>query len=297
MEIIYILLIIILIELTYLVAVNTKKISYRSESRPIFVDTSVLIDGRITSIARSGFIVGALKIPRSVIGELQLIADASDAEKRSRARYGLDVVAELQQIPGLNVEIFQDGSRAEEGVDERLLSLAKKYNGVICTIDYNLNKVAKVEEISVINVNDLAIALKMAYLPGEKMHLELTQKGQDSRQAIGHLPDGTMVVVENASDRIGKIVEVEFIRSLQTAAGKMMFAKIFQPKTIKTNRTEAVKQIQRKSTDLQSNLRREDRTYRKSKRPGQNQQVRPSRIVKKGASNEQNFINLINKQS
>jgi hypothetical protein len=132
-------------------------------------------------------------------------------------------------MPGVKVEIFQDGSKAEEGVDERLLKLAKQYKGAICTIDYNLNKVAQVENIKVLNVNDLAMSLRMSYLPGEKILLELTQKGQDNHQAIGHLTDGTMVVVEHASKFIGKTVEIEFIRSLQTAAGKMMFAKPTEP--------------------------------------------------------------------
>jgi len=225
--IIIILLLVIAVEATYLVAVNNKKSVSKKAGQPIFVDTSVLIDGRIIAVAESGFIGGdTLFIPRSVIGELQYLADNADSEKRSRARHGLDVVSELQKMPGLKVEIFQDGSKAEEGVDERLLKLAKQYRGAVCTIDYNLNKVAQVENIKVLNVNDLAMSLRMAYLPGEKILLELTQKGQDHHQAVGHLADGTMVVVEHASKLIGKTVEIEFIRSLQTAAGKMMFAKL-----------------------------------------------------------------------
>ena len=193
---------------------------------PIFVDTSVLIDGRIISIAESGFITSTLFIPRSVVGELQFLADNADTEKRSRARHGLDIVKELQAMSNVKVEIFNDGTKAEEGVDNRLLKLAKEYNGAICTIDFNLNKVAQVEGIIVLNVNDLAKTLRMSYLPGEKIKLELTQKGNDQHQAIGHLDDGTMVVVEHASSQLGKIVEIEFIRGLQTAAGKMMFARL-----------------------------------------------------------------------
>lgn len=232
MEIItIILLLIIAAETTYLVAVNTKKSVSKKAGRPIFVDTSVLIDGRIIAIAQSGFIGSdTLFIPRSVIGELQYLADHADTEKRSRARHGLDIVTELQAMPNVKVEIFQDGSKAEEGVDERLLKLAKQYSGVVCTIDYNLNKVAQVENIIVLNVNDLAMSLRMAYLPGEKILLELTQKGQDGHQAVGHLTDGTMVVVEHANKFINKTVEIEFIRSLQTAAGKMMFAKLVDAK-------------------------------------------------------------------
>lgn len=224
---IIVLLIVILAELTYVLKTTPTKIATRKSSgRPIFVDTSVLIDGRIIPVAQSGFIGDTLVIPRSVIGELQYLADNADHEKRSRARHGLDVVQELQNMAGINVEILQDGSKAEEGVDERLLKLAKEHGGAICTIDFNLNKVAQVEGITVLNVNELAQSLRMAYLPGEKILLELMQKGQDSHQAVGYLVDGTMVVVEHANKLIGQKAEIEFIRSLQTAAGKMMFAKL-----------------------------------------------------------------------
>lgn len=231
MEIIILLtLLFIAAEASYLVYMQARKTKHsRKQHLPIFVDTSVLIDGRILSIAQSGFITSTLFIPRSVIGELQFLADNADSDKRTRARHGLDVVNELQAIPSVKVEIFNDSRKAAEGVDDRLLSLAKEYNGAICTIDFNLNKVAQVESIPVLNVNDLAKTLRMAYLPGEKLNIELTQKGNDSHQAIGHLVDGTMVVVEHASASIGETVEVEFIRSLQTAAGKMMFAKLTNP--------------------------------------------------------------------
>lgn len=220
------LLLIVTAEVSYLIIKLPKNsLVARRQSRRILLDTSVLIDGRIVSIAKSGFIGGTLVIPRSVIGELQYLADAADHDKRARARSGLDIVAELQAMPGVEVEILQDGSKADEGVDERLLSLAKKYGAAICTLDYNLNKVALVEEIAILNVNELAQSLRMAHLPGEKLLLELVQKGQDTHQAVGYLPDGTMVVVEHASKLIGQTVEVEIIRSLQTAAGRMMFAK------------------------------------------------------------------------
>lgn len=264
MEILIIsLLLIIAAEATYLVAINTKKQVHKKAGRPIFVDTSVLIDGRIIAVAESGFIGSdTLFIPRSVIGELQYLADNADAEKRSRARHGLDIVSELQKMPLLKVEIFQDGSKAEEGVDERLLKLAKQYNGAVCTIDYNLNKVAQVEKIQVLNVNDLAMSLRMAYLPGEKILLELTQKGNDGHQAVGHLTDGTMVVVEHASKLMGRTVEIEFIRSLQTAAGKMMFAKLTDstPPTKPFTRKERPAPMQKQPTivalPMQSNEQR-----------------------------------------
>jgi uncharacterized protein YacL len=216
-------LLVLLGEVTYLVAKLPRQIN--SKKRMIFVDTSVLIDGRIIAVAESGFIGDVIAIPRSVIGELQFLADNADTEKRSRARHGLDIVQELQKLEGIDVQIFQDGSKAEEGVDERLLNLAKKHGGAICTIDYNLNKVAVVEGITVCNLNELAKNLRMAYLPGEKILLEVVQKGQDQHQGVGYLTDGTMVVIEHASAQIGQTIEIEFIRSLQTAAGKMMFAK------------------------------------------------------------------------
>lgn len=194
-------------------------------SRPIFVDTSVLIDGRILMIAETGFIGGTLIVPRSVLGELQYLADNADHEKRTRARHGLDVVKQLQDMASIDVEIMQDSNRPEDGVDNQLIKLAKKHDGAILTIDYNLNKVAVVEKIEILNVNELAQKLRMSYLPGEKTTITIVQTGQDSHQGVGYLIDGTMVVVEQASKLIGKQVEVEFIRALQTAAGKMMFAK------------------------------------------------------------------------
>ncbi len=241
-------------ETSYLALVNFKKISnFRSADKKIFVDTSVLIDGRIVLVASSGFVMGKLCIPRSVLGELQFMADKADGEKRTRARYGLDVVAELQRIDGLKIEIFQDSILAKEGVDERLIYLAKKYKGSICTIDYNLNKVASVEGIKVLNVNDLAISLRMSYLPGEKTMLELTHKGSDDHQAVGHLLDGTMVVVERANNMIGKTVEVEFTRVLQTSAGKMMFAKVIKPAINNQQRYVQKSVIQKNANNNKSN--------------------------------------------
>lgn len=222
---IIILLLIIAAEVTY-VATESYRRSRRIHQAPVFVDTSVLIDGRIVAVAESGFLSRPLYIPRSVVGELQLLADNGDTEKRTRARHGLDIINQLQSIEAVDVVIFADSVRAEEGVDNRLLELATTHKGALCTIDYNLNKVAVVQGIQVLNINELAKTLRMAYLPGEKIKIEITQKGNDPHQGVGHLPDGTMVVVENAHRQVGTVAEVEFIRSLQTAAGKMMFAKL-----------------------------------------------------------------------
>ena len=238
----------ILGEVSYLLT-RLPKTNIKAKDRAILVDTSVLMDGRIVAVAGTGFIGGTLVIPRSVIGELQFLADHADSDKRARARHGLDVVTELQAMERVAVELLQDGSRASEGVDDRLLLLAKQHGAVIMTLDYNLNKVAAVEGTEVLNLNELAQSLRMEYLPGEKLILtiarlthsilELIQKGQDSHQAVGYLPDGTMVVVEQASSKIGQTHTVEIVRSLQTAAGRMMFAKLVnevQPEKRRTQR-------------------------------------------------------------
>lgn len=295
---IIILLLIIAAEATYLVAVNTKKLAHKKHNRPIFVDTSVLIDGRILAVAESGFIGDTLFIPRSVIGELQYLADNADAEKRSRARHGLDVVNELQKMPDVNVEIFQDGSKAEEGVDERLLKLARENHGVICTIDYNLNKVAQVEGLVVLNVNDLAMSLRMAYLPGEKIMLELTQKGQDNHQAVGHLTDGTMVVVEHASDRIGKTIEIEFIRSLQTAAGKMMFARPTDKQAShgSDNREQSPVSKPRSTNINKDKARGRSKVASNANRGSVSKSSLQSRKPRTSAQNESDLIKLVNEQ-
>jgi len=284
-------LLVLLGEVTYLVAKLPRQTN--SKKRMIFVDTSVLIDGRIIAVAKSGFIGDTLTVPRSVIGELQFLADNADHEKRGRARYGLDVVKDLQEMAEVDVLILQDGSKAEEGVDERLLKLAKKHGGAICTIDYNLNKVATVEGIMVLNVNELAQSLRMAYLPGEKIMLELVQKGQDSHQAVGYLPDGTMVVVEHANKNIGQKVEVEFIRSLQTAAGKMMFAK----------RVESSAQVAKTKPLMAQNgpkpqpVGRAVRPQQPQKQPVTRKSGKSQSKPKTSAQRESSFIDLVEKQS
>ncbi len=189
-----------------------------------FIDTSALIDGRIVDAARAGFMPEHLVIPRSVLSELQLLADGSDTEKRSRARHGLDIARSLRDLDSLQVTVFDDQKTAHD-VDNQLLSLARKYRGSICTIDYNLNKVAKAEAIRVLNINELAKNLRMNFLPGERVSIAVAQKGSDAHQGVGYMADGTMVVIEQAKQDIGKTINVEFIRSIQTDAGRMLFAK------------------------------------------------------------------------
>ena len=198
---------------------------------PILVDTSVLMDGRVVDLAKTGFLLGQIIVPRSVLIELQLLADGADHAKRERARFGMDVMKELKDVLGGSFTLLDDATRIPEGVDNRLLQLAKEMNAAILTLDYNLNKVAQVEGIQILNINELAKSLRMSYLPGDELVLELTQKGQDSHQAVGYLHDGTMVVVEQAKKFLGQKKRIEIIRSLQTDAGKMMFAKVVEQTT------------------------------------------------------------------
>lgn len=241
--IILVVLLVVLSEVSYLVYKKQPSLSTSSGSqRKVYVDTSALMDGRVVAAAQTGFIPGRLVIPKSVLEELQLLADSADSDKRSRARAGLDVAKQLQELDTTSVEILDDSFISSGGVDERLRELARKNNGAICTIDFNLNKVATVEGIPVLNVNDLAGSIRMAYLPGERLSLLLAQKGNDSHQAVGYLSDGTMVVVEKASGDIGKTVEIEFIRSIQTAAGRMLFAKkVSKPEATKSRNTRGRK--------------------------------------------------------
>ncbi len=220
---ILIVVLVILAETSFLVARLHRPT--RSGSRKIYVDTSALIDGRILNIARTGFIDGDLIILKSVLRELQLLADGKDSEKRSRARAGLTNVAELERVIEANTEVVDDGEGMKK-VDEQLLKYAKENKGAILTIDYNLIKVAEAEKIMALNVNDLALAVRSEFLPGEKINLKITERGSNRGQGVGHLSDGTMVVVERAANKIGREITVEFMRFHETSSGKMIFARI-----------------------------------------------------------------------
>ena len=197
----------------------------RSGKRKIFVDTSALIDGRILNVARTGFIDGDLVVLRSVLRELQLLADGKDAEKRTRARTGLDNVSELERVIEVDTEIMDDDGRGMK-VDDLLLEKAREYNGVVLTLDYNLIKVAEAEKVGTLNLNDLALALKTDFKPGRRVRLKIVEKGSNAGQGVGHLEDGAMVVVEHASNKVGKEVMVELERLHVTSAGRMIFARI-----------------------------------------------------------------------
>lgn len=212
---------------------QTRRPSVGSSRPKILVDTSALMDGRVVDLAKTGFLLGQIIVPRSVLGEMQLLADGADHAKRERARFGLDAVKELKDVLGHSFELLNDELRIPEGVDARLLALAKQMDAAVLTLDYNLNKVAQVDGVTVLNINELAKSLRMSHLPGDTFDLELTQKGQDNHQAVGYLKDGTMVVVEQAKKFIGQTKTIEIIRSLQTDAGKMMFAKVIADEPMK----------------------------------------------------------------
>ena len=196
----------------------------RSLRRKIFIDTSVLIDGRILAIAETGFLGDEIYIPRSVLRELQLLADSSNAEKRSRARFGLDIVNQIERVVNADVQIYHDDISTKVKVDDRLISLAKEQNGLILTNDYNLIKVANAEGVATLNINDLVLSLRSEHQPGEKINIKIISEGSNKNQGVGYLKDGTMVVVDKAKRDIGKQIDVVLIRTIQTSAGHMLFA-------------------------------------------------------------------------
>jgi len=196
-----------------------------SSKRKIYIDTSVLIDGRIINVAKTGFIDGDIIILKTVLLELQLLADSKDGERRKIGRNGLDNAAELERVVNINTEVVDDTGGIKK-VDEELLEVAKENRGAIMTIDYNLIKVAEAEKIETLNLNDLALAVRTEFLPGEIITLKIFEKGSNRGQGVGHLPDGTMVVVENASRKVGQEVKAKLIKYFETSAGRMIFAQL-----------------------------------------------------------------------
>ncbi|MHC4478645.1 MAG: TRAM domain-containing protein [Planctomycetota bacterium] len=196
--------------------------------RPLILDTSAIIDGRIADLYRSKLFDAPLVVPRFVLNELQLISDSPDKLKRNRGRRGLDILNKMQETPSIEVE-FSDDLVAEveevKGVDQKLVMFAKHCNGRLATTDYNLTKVAQVRDVDVVNINDLANSLKVVALPGESMEVRIIKPGEEAEQGIGYLADGTMVVVEGARGKIGRDVTISVTSSLQTSAGKMIFGK------------------------------------------------------------------------
>jgi len=189
------------------------------------LDTSVIIDGRIADIAETGFLDGIIVLPQFVLRELQLVADSADSLKRNRGRRGLDILQRIQKIASLVIQIVEDDFPAVREVDIKLIELAKLYESKIITNDFNLNKVAQLQGVEVLNINELANALKPIVLPGEIMKVFILKEGKEYNQGVAYLDDGTMVVVDNARKMIGKTVEIAVTSVLQTTAGKMIFGK------------------------------------------------------------------------
>lgn len=194
--------------------------------RTVLLDTSVIIDGRIADIARTGFLVGTLLIPRFVLNELQFIADSSDNLRRQRGRRGIEVISQLQKDTSTPLRISDMDVEGVREVDDKLVVLARQLRCPILTNDYNLNRIAELQGVSVLNVNELANAVKLVFLPGESIEVNVIQEGKESGQGVGYLDDGTMVVVEDGRSYLNKKINVTVTKVLQTAAGRMIFARM-----------------------------------------------------------------------
>lgn len=196
----------------------------KSKTRRIILDSCALIDGRITELVKTGFVTSELIVPKFILRELQLLADGHDSHKRERARFGLETVKALQEIT--TVKIDETDYSNSLPTDDKLIVLSKERLADLCTTDFNLNKVASVEGVRVLNVNELSQAIRPVMLPGEQLVIKIVQKGSNRNQGVGYLEDGTMVVVDGGAKYIGKTANVEMDHMLQTVAGKMAFAKI-----------------------------------------------------------------------
>jgi len=190
------------------------------------LDTSVIIDGRIADICQTGFLEGTIIIPRFVLEELQHIADSSDVLKRNRGRRGLDILNRIQKELAMKVEIYEGDFDDIQEVDSKLVKLAKLISGVVVTNDFNLNKVCELQNVRVLNINDLANAVKPVVLPGEELNVHVIKDGKEYNQGVAYLDDGTMIVIEDGKEYIGKRVDVLVTSVLQTSAGRMIFAKV-----------------------------------------------------------------------
>lgn len=192
----------------------------------ILLDTSVIIDGRIVDISKTKFLYGKIIIPKFVLHELQQIADSTDPIKRQRGRRGLEILQTIQKEPGLDISINEEDFPETREVDTKLVKLAKLIGGKILTVDFNLNRVATIQGIKVLNINELANSLKPVVFPGEQMQIKLIKEGKEYNQAVGYLDDGTMVVVEDGRKLIGQEVKVAVTSVLQTQAGRMIFTRL-----------------------------------------------------------------------
>jgi uncharacterized protein YacL len=204
---------------------NGSPTTWGQANRTILLDTSVIIDGRIADIAKAGFLPGTLLIPRFVLNELQYIADSPDGLRRARGRRGMEVLAELQKAPLVLVRISDIDVDGVHEVDDKLVILARQMKCPILTNDYNLNRIAELQGVLILNINELANAIKSVVLPGELMEVSVIQEGKEVNQGVGYMEDGTMVVVENGNKYLNQNINVTVTKVLQTAAGRMIFAR------------------------------------------------------------------------
>ena len=192
----------------------------------ILLDTSAIIDGRISDIYKTGFLAGRLVVPRFVLQELQRLADSDDDTKRQRGRRGMEIVRAMQEDAAVDVRVHEDDMTGHEGVDIKLMKLAKLMDARICTTDFNLTRVASIQSVIVLNINDLVNSGKALVFPGEELEVRLLKEGKEQNQAVGYMEDGTMVVVTDARKFIGQKIKVYVSSALQTQAGRMIFAKL-----------------------------------------------------------------------
>jgi len=226
------------------------------------LDTSVIIDGRIADIAETGFLDGVLVIPQFVLHELQMVADSADSMKRNRGRRGLDVLQRLQKLANIKVQIVSEDFPQTREVDMKLIELAKVYDCKIITNDFNLNKVAHVRGVEVLNINELANSVKPIVLPGELMRVFILKEGKEYNQGVAYLDDGTMVVVDNARRMISKTIDISVTSVLQTTAGKMIFGKFDE-------RSHAAASLERSVQQVAQPVERPERPPRREQAVGE----------------------------
>lgn len=232
-----------------------KVLPSKNKQKTAILDSCALIDGRVVELAKAGFVPYELAVPEFIVAELQLLADGNDSHKRERARFGLEVVQQLQREPEVSVHIERTKVQAKT-TDDKLVKLAKKLNAELFTTDYNLNQVATIEGVRVLNVNELSHALRPVALPGEGFEVRVAQAGSNRDQGVGYMEDGTMIVIDGAKKDIGKTVKVKITRTHQTVAGKMLFASKLVDSSQKQNTAPAEQIRQRVSKPQPKPIRR-----------------------------------------
>jgi uncharacterized protein YacL len=251
------------------------------KQKAVILDSCALIDGRVLELARAGFLPDKLLVPQFVIAELQLLADGNDSHKRERARFGLEIVQQLQHDQAVDVQIARQSVQAKT-TDEKLVKLAKKIDAELFTTDFNLNQVASIEGVKVLNINELSHAMRPVALPGEAFPVKIVQSGSNRDQGVGYLEDGTMIVVDNAKADIGKSVDVKVTRTHQTVAGKMIFAQKIQTAKPETKATKP------KITKLNQKAPKKYSSQRPAYRQGQSSA--------RANKSEQSLLDAINNQ-